>query len=72
MTRVKAGKGAAFQGLGRLAKVQHFEEVDAEKLQRDLQQLLRWSASKSLPDNATGSRVSYMDENNLSESLMDG
>ena len=38
-------------GLGRIAKVQRDTDVDAVQLQRDLQSLLRWSASRSLSNN---------------------
>lgn len=53
--------------LGRLATVQR-DDVDADKLRRDEQQILRWSATKSLTDNlttVTGSLMGYMEEYNL-------
>ena len=40
-----------WEGLGRIAKVQRDTDVDAVQLQRDLQSLLRWSASRSLSNN---------------------
>ena len=63
-----------WDGLGRIAKVQRDTDVDAEKLQRDLQPLLRWSSSRSLSDNlarVTGGLVGYLEENDLTDALMD-
>ena len=62
-----------WEGLGRIAKVQRETDVDADQLQRDLQSLLRWSASRSLSDNfarVTGGLVGYLEENNLTSALM--
>ena len=42
-----------WEGLGRIAKVQRDADIDADQLQRDLQPLLRWSASRSLSNNLT-------------------
>ena len=39
------------EGLGKIAKVQRDTDVDVNQLQRDLEPLLRWSASRSLSDN---------------------
>ena len=63
-----------WEGRGRIAKVQRDADVDADQLQRDLQPLLRWSASRSLSNNLThvaGSLVGYLDENNLTNTLME-
>ena len=42
-----------WEGLGKIAKVQRDTDVDVDKLQHDLQPLVRWSASRSLSDNLT-------------------
>ena len=63
-----------WEGLERIAKVQRDTDVDADQLQRDLQPLLRWSASRSLSDNlarVTGGLVGYLEENNLTSTLME-
>ena len=52
-----------WEGLGRIAEVQRDADVDADQLQRDLQPLLRWSASRSLSNNlthVTGGLVGYL------------
>ena len=62
-----------WEGLGRIAKVQRDTDVDADQLQRNLQPLLRWSASRSLSGNlarVTGGLVGYLEENNLTNTLM--
>ena len=61
-------------GLGRIAKVQHDTGADADKLQRDLQPLLRWNASHSLSDSfarVTGGLVGYLEENDLTSAMAD-
>ena len=63
-----------WEGQGRIAKVQRDADVDADQLQRDLQPLLRWSASRSLSNNlthVTGGLVGYLEENNLTSTLME-
>ena len=63
-----------WEGLGRIAKVQRDADVGADQLQRDLQPLLRWSASRSLSNNlthVTGGLVGYLEENNLTSTLME-
>ena len=62
-----------WEGLGRIAQVHRDTDVDADQLQRDLQPLLRWSASRSLSNNlthVTGDLVGYLEENNLTSTLM--
>ena len=63
-----------WEGLGRIAKVQRDADIDADQLQRDLQPLLRWSASRSLSNNlthVTGDLVGYLEEKNLTSTLME-
>ena len=63
-----------WEGLGRTAKVQRDADVDADQLQRDLQPLLQWSASRSLSNSlthVTGGLVGYLEENNLTSTLME-
>ena len=60
-------------GLRRIAKVQRDADIDADQLQRDLQPLLRWSASRSLSNNlthVTGGLVGYLEESNLTSTVM--
>ena len=63
-----------WEDLGRIAKVQRDADIDADQLQRDLQPLLRWSASRSLCNNlthVTGGLVGYLEENKLTNTLME-
>ena len=63
-----------WEGLGRIAKVQRDADVDADQLERDLQLLLRWSASRSFSNNlthVTGGLVGYLEENNLTSALIE-
>ena len=63
-----------WRGLGKITKVKRDTDVDADQLQRDLQPLLGWSASRSLFDNlvcVTGGLVGYLEENNLTTTLME-
>ena len=62
-----------WEGLGRIAKVQRDADIDADQLQRDLQPLLRWSASRSLSNNlthVTEGLVGYLEDFFLTSTLM--
>ena len=62
-----------WDGLGKIAKVQRGTDIDADKLQRDLQPLLQWSAKRSLSNNlthVTGCLVGYLEESNLTSTFM--
>ena len=60
--------------LTRIAEVQHDNDADADKLQRDSQPLLRWSAPRYVSDNLvqmTGDLVVYLVESDLTSEMMD-